>query len=393
MRRAYADPLSSVCPLSEQQADHIAQVNQRAASTLRLCEELGVTPDEFTLSVSTPHFVLSEIRDASSSLPSASLSGSTSSVSSLPAHAAFTFSSLLSCLDKRLERLLQHKQHQQAQADRQLQLITALWARLDVPQQQQQSFLQSTARQPLSEQSMRLYAEEAARLERLKAERMGGLVEAVRREIAELWQRLHFTQAQRLLFRPQWLQPAVYDDALLALHEAERDRLQSVYAEWKPLLQLVEKRAEYRQQLSEHEISSADPDRLVSRQRTAYLLLKEEEKMRNMAGKWLPKLEAQLLERLERWEAEHGAALHAGRPALQRAHPAGDGRLAAQRAAEERGGGAGEAQQDHGAPVHAREEDGQPQARPTCRCLQARASAPGRPSRRSALLLRLRLWA
>ena len=267
-------------------ADHIAQVNARANETLQLCDELGVTPDDFTVSVSSPSFALSEVRE-----------GSTAS--------AFTFSSLLQCIDRRLDRLTLHKQHQQREADKLLSTIHALWGKLEVPHSQQQPMLNATACRPLSEASIRAYAEEVARLEAMKAERMGALVEAVRRDISDLWVKLHFTHQQQLLFRPYWTQPAVFDDALLSVHEVERERLQGVLADWRPLLSLVEKRCEMRQQLSEFEISSADPDRLVSRLRTNYLLLKEEEKMRSMASKRLPKLEQQLQERIERWEQEH----------------------------------------------------------------------------------------
>ena len=279
----------AIAAMQAMKADHIAQVNARAHDTLQLCDELGVTPDDFTIGLSSPSFVLADVRDPSTAHSSAS----------------FTFSSLLDCIDKRLDRLLLHKQMQQKEADRLLSAIHALWTRLDVSPSQQQHVMAATASRPLSEASIRAYGEEVARLEALKAERMGGLVEAVRRDISDLWVKLHFTHQQQLLFRPYWAQPAVMDDAFLQVHEAECERLQSVLSDWRPLLQLVEKRSEYRQQLSEMEISSSDPDRLVSRQRTAYLLLKEEEKMRNISSKWLPKLEAQLVERIERWEAEH----------------------------------------------------------------------------------------
>ena len=278
----------AITAMLARKAEHIACVNERAEQTLQLCDELGVTPDEFTLAVRSPHFVISEVRETGVSA------------------AVFTYTSLLACIDKRLDRLALHKQHQQQAAERHLAQLHALWAKLDMPSAQTAAFLsQVSGQQRLSEATMRLYAEEIARLERLKAERMVELVAKCRADIQQLWDRLHFTQQQQLHFRPAFTTPAQYDDAFLALHEAERDRLTAVLAQWRPILSLWEKRCEYRAQLGEFEIASSDPDRLVSRGRSNYRVLAEEEKMRNMRDKGLPKVEAQLAERVQAWEAEH----------------------------------------------------------------------------------------
>ena len=278
----------AIAKMQSVKAEHIACVNERAERTLALCDELGVTPDDFTLAVRSPHFVISEVRETGMSA------------------AVFTYTSLLACIDKRLDRLTVHKQHQQQTADRHLATLHNLWSKLDMPTSQTAAFLsQLNSQQPLSDATLRLYVDEIARLERLNAERMVELVARCRAEIQQLWDRLHFTQQQQLLFRPFFTTPHTYDDAFLALHETERDRLSAVLAQWRPLLSLWEKRCEYRAALSEFEIASSDPDRLVSRGRSNYLVLKEEEKMRNMRDKGLPKVEAQLVERVVAWEAEN----------------------------------------------------------------------------------------
>ena len=278
----------AIAKMQTVKAEHIACVNERAERTLSLCDELGVTPDDFTLAVRSPHFVISEVRETGMSA------------------AVFTYTSLLACIDKRLDRLTLHKQHQQQTADRHLATLHALWSKLEMPSAQTAAFMsQVNGQQRLSEATMRLYVDEIARLERLKAERMIELVQRCRADIQQLWDRLHFTQQQQLLFRPFFTTPHTYDDAFLALHETERDRLTTVLSQWRPILSQWEKRCEYRAALSEFEIASSDPDRLVSRGRTNYLLLKEEEKMRNMRDKGLPKVESQLVERVAAWEAEH----------------------------------------------------------------------------------------
>ena len=278
----------AIAKMQSVKAEHTACVNERAERTLALCDELGVTPDEFTLAVRSPQFVISEVRETGMSA------------------AVFTYTSLLACIDKRLDRLTLHKQHQQQTADRHLATLHALWSKLDMPSAQTAAFMsQVSGQERLSESTMRLYMDEIARLERLKAERMVELVQKCRADIQQLWDRLHFTQQQQLLFRPFFTTPHTYDDAFLALHETERDRLTTVLTQWRPILSLWEKRCEYRAALSEFEIASSDPDRLVSRGRSNYLLLKEEEKMRNMRDKGLPKVEQQLVERVVAWEAEH----------------------------------------------------------------------------------------
>ena len=230
-------------------ADHISAgepARQRDAAAVR---RAGRDPRRLhRLPSRRPSFVLSDVRDPSTRGQRRPLPLHLLLLSSTASTSAWTGFSL-------------HKQHQQREADRLLSTIQALWAKLDVPPSQQQGVMASTASRPLSEASIRAYGEEVVRLEGAEGgadgRASGGRAQG---HLGPVGESCTSPISSSLLFRPYWAQPATFDDAFLAVHEAERERLQSVLSEWRPLLSLVEKRFEYRTQLSEFEISSSDPD-------------------------------------------------------------------------------------------------------------------------------------
>lgn len=176
--------------------------------------------------------------------------------------------------------------------------IQELWERLKIPQEE---------REPLSEHMLKSKKKnvealqtEVRRLEVLKIQSMKSVIEAIRAEIAQLWEKCFYSQEQCLAFSAYR-----YDDfteELLNLHEAEVSNLKKYYADHKELFEGVTKWQSNWTLYLELDRKANDPGRFNNRGGN---LLKEE-KQRTDLQKSLPKLEKVLKAQIDNWELEHG---------------------------------------------------------------------------------------
>ena len=100
----------------------------------------------------------------------------------------------------------------------------------------------------------------------------------------------------------------VYSDALLAAHEAEIARLETLREQRAPTLAMIDKYRSLVKDRDDLAASSQDASRLMAKKgekRDPTRLLREE-KMRKRITKELPKVEAELRKELEKWEDEYG---------------------------------------------------------------------------------------
>lgn len=143
----------------------------------------------------------------------------------------------------------------------------------------------------------------------LKQEHLHIFVEDAREALAQLWEKLYFSEQEILHFSPA--RSEVMSDALLAAHEMEIQRLRDLLDERNPIISLIDK---HRSLINDREslaLSVNDSSRLISRGGTGNrdpTRLLREEKTRKRIAKELPKIEMDLKRILEQWEDEYGEA-------------------------------------------------------------------------------------
>jgi len=141
---------------------------------------------------------------------------------------------------------------------------------------------------------------EIDRLESMKMENIGKIVNVKRKELHELWDQCFYSSEQRKQFVP--LDCVEFTDELLELHEVELGRLQAYFEEHKDLLGMVWQWHRLWEQAMDLERRVGDPSRLMS---GGNALLKEEQQ-RNKVNKMLPRLEREIGIRFAGWEKEQG---------------------------------------------------------------------------------------
>ncbi|XP_037624119.1 protein regulator of cytokinesis 1-like isoform X1 [Sebastes umbrosus] len=176
--------------------------------------------------------------------------------------------------------------------------IQELWERLQIPQEEREALSEHMVKSKKS--NMEALQAEVQRLELLKLQSMKTVIEAIRAEIALLWERCFYSEEQQLAFVPY------HDDdftqELLDLHEAEVRTLKNCYEGHKELFDGVTKWQENWTLYLELDKKANDPARFNNRGGN---LLKEE-KQRADLQKSLPKLEKSLKAQIDVWEQEHG---------------------------------------------------------------------------------------
>ncbi|XP_065590231.1 protein regulator of cytokinesis 1 isoform X2 [Cyrtonyx montezumae] len=175
--------------------------------------------------------------------------------------------------------------------------ITELWERLQVPEEDREAFAEHmSGSKAKTRAALQL---EVDRLEELKMQNMKSVVQAIRAELAEYWDKCFYSQEQRDAFSPYYDED--YTEDLLQLHDTEVGKVKSYYKTHKELFEAVQKWEENWKLFLELERKTADPNRFANRGGS---LLKEE-KQRAKLQKTLSKLQEELENRIQAWEQEH----------------------------------------------------------------------------------------
>lgn len=176
--------------------------------------------------------------------------------------------------------------------------ILMLWDRLQVPAEEREAFapnmVGSTSR------TTKCLQLEVDRLEELKLQNVRNVIEAVRAELADLWDKCFYGEEQKRAFSPFYQDDFTED--ILREHDEEAERLKQYYQKHRELFEAIHKWQENWNHFQELERKATDPSRFANRGGN---LLKEE-KLRVKLQKTLPKLEEELKARVELWEQEHG---------------------------------------------------------------------------------------
>ncbi|XP_012588179.1 PREDICTED: protein regulator of cytokinesis 1 isoform X2 [Condylura cristata] len=206
----------------------------------------------------------------------------------------------IAALQKLLRQLEMRKSQNEAICEGLRAQIRELWDRLQIPMEEREAVANIMAGSKAKvREALRL---EVDRLEELKMQNMKKVIEAIRVELAQYWDRCFYSQEQRQAFTPYYDED--YTETLLQLHDAEIVQLRSYYEVHRELFEGVQKWEESWRLFLEFERKASDPSRFTNRGGN---LLKEE-KQRAKLQKTLPKLEEELKAQIEKWEQEHSKA-------------------------------------------------------------------------------------
>ncbi|KAH8419695.1 hypothetical protein KR009_001114, partial [Drosophila setifemur] len=203
--------------------------------------------------------------------------------------------------------LLRHMQKEFAEQVKELreriddmrEKIRVLWERL----QETDEYAMRRVRDS-TEYTQRTYdvlREELLRCQALRRQNLKTFIEQLRLEIKEWWDLTLKSQQERKRFSNyynDW-----YNEDLLELHELELDDLKTFYNKNKGIFDLYESRAELWTRMVALEAKASEPNRFNNR---GGQLLKEEKERKAITSK-LPKIEQQITELVQAYEAQENA--------------------------------------------------------------------------------------
>ncbi|XP_029576698.1 protein regulator of cytokinesis 1-like isoform X4 [Salmo trutta] len=195
-----------------------------------------------------------------------------------------------------LGQLEERKAENQAVCEAHREKIQELWDRLQVPQEERELFSEHMVAS--KKKNLDALEAEGRRLMELKRLNMRNVTEAIRSEIAVLWEKCFFSSDQQQAFVPYFSND--FTEELLGLHEAEILRLKQHYEEHKELFEGVHRWEESWRLFLELEEKATDPSRFTNRGGN---LLKEE-KQKAELHKSLPRLEKKLKAQIDVWEQD-----------------------------------------------------------------------------------------
>jgi len=176
--------------------------------------------------------------------------------------------------------------------------LLVLWDQLEVDEDIKRNFLEEN--QGCRQQVIDNFKEKVQQMKELRRANLEKLVEKLREQIRELWDKCYYSEDQKEAFIG--FQDSDFSEGLLDLHEKELDFLKIYYEDHQKLFQSVERWQGMWTQFLEFERKANDPNRFNNR---GGGLLQEEKERKKLAAK-LPKVEAELEEQILLWEKENG---------------------------------------------------------------------------------------
>ncbi|KAF6204677.1 hypothetical protein GE061_018838 [Apolygus lucorum] len=199
------------------------------------------------------------------------------------------------------ELLLTHEQsirYKEEQIELLIKKLETIWNCISEDESLKKNFLNQC--NGVGQSTMTMILNEIERCEEIKRANIKPCIETIRRDIANLWERLTYTELEKKQFSAYHTDE--YNEDVLELHEMEYTRLEQVYETCKGILDLAEQRSvlwDRMKQLHEH---ASSPSRFKNR--GGHLL--REEKERRAVEKNLPKIESQLKKCLVSYYEQHG---------------------------------------------------------------------------------------
>lgn len=184
------------------------------------------------------------------------------------------------------------------------QKIKGLWIKLSIPEAEREAFFNQ--HDGLGTQEMEACEAELSRLIEVKKERLKPMIEHEREKISELFDKLHFSEAQRREFTSFTVPESLFTEDVLDAHEAYSIKLEEQYKLQAPIMQKLEKRELW---MSYGELIKQPKPSKFQNSRVARQWQQERIKQENSFKKGLPRLDTKLLQILEQWYNTHGSHL------------------------------------------------------------------------------------
>ena len=172
-------------------------------------------------------------------------------------------------LTRRVAELHREKRQRKEQLQEMGGEIALLWEKLHVPEEEQIAFTESV--QGLGLDTIEKGKMELRRLEELKSQMLGKLIQEARQTIADLWEQIDASRDHRESFAPYNVTlEELFTDKLLEEHEDYIHQLQSRLEQMKPILRIIERRETIIRERFEYEELQKDPERLQQRGQPKY---------------------------------------------------------------------------------------------------------------------------
>uniref|UniRef100_A0A0A9XMF1 Protein regulator of cytokinesis 1 n=2 Tax=Lygus hesperus TaxID=30085 RepID=A0A0A9XMF1_LYGHE len=175
--------------------------------------------------------------------------------------------------------------------------LEKLWDRIRLPDDERRAFNETYY--GIGRSAVSALTHEIERCEILKRANMKSVIEMVRKEIANLWDRMTFTTEARMDFNAYFTD--TYNEDVLELHEMEQSRLEQYYEKYKDLFTMADKRDHLLTKMEEFAASAKDPNRYKNR---GGQLLREEKERKSTEAQ-LAKIESQLKRALPEFHVEN----------------------------------------------------------------------------------------
>lgn len=163
-----------------------------------------------------------------------------------------------------------------------------------------ESYMANLQKNDLSEDWIMSLKAELTKLEVEKIAKLKDLVESCREEIANIWDKMYFSQEQRENFIEFYSEE--YTEELLTRHEEECAKLNQRYDEHRNMFDGVDQWTALFERYRDLKNREKDPNRFKNNRNGA--LLKQQKEM-GAVKKKLPTLEQHLVDDIQEWEKEH----------------------------------------------------------------------------------------
>ncbi|XP_022208314.2 protein regulator of cytokinesis 1-like [Drosophila obscura] len=194
------------------------------------------------------------------------------------------------------QRLADQRQEQREHIDAMREKILALWERLQETDEPTMRRVRDATE--YTEGTCRVLQEELQRCQLLLSGNLKTIIQQLRLEIHEWWDRTLKSRQERLRFASYYTD--WYNEELLELHELQLDDLKGFYSNHKGIFELYASRAKLLARMEVLEAKSKDPMRFQNR---GGQLLKEERERRDITFR-LPKMELQITELVQAYEVQ-----------------------------------------------------------------------------------------
>lgn len=194
------------------------------------------------------------------------------------------------------EQFSQQYEEMKYQIDVKRKKVESLWSYLSIDVAHRNKFAKYTE---YNQNTYSAFSQELERCEQIKRENIKQIIEKVREEINDYWEKCLKSEQERKRFEP--FTSKKYTEDLLDLHEMELQDLRNFYEENLDIFEMYKERNELWAKMKSLEEKASDPNRYNNR---GGQLLKEE-KERRMITTNLPKIETKLLDLVKKYDDMH----------------------------------------------------------------------------------------